>query len=71
VWVEDSAAYLVNPGSVGQPRDHDPRAAYAVYDSEARRVDYHRVDYDILSTVRKILDAGLPEVLGLRLTRGV
>jgi predicted phosphodiesterase len=71
VWVEDTAAYLVNPGSVGQPRDHDPRAAYAIYDSEARRVDYHRVDYDILSTVRKILDAGLPEVLGLRLTRGV
>jgi predicted phosphodiesterase len=71
VWVEDTAAYMVNPGSVGQPRDHDPRAAYAIYDSEARKVDYHRVDYDILSTVRKILDAGLPEVLGLRLTRGV
>ena len=71
VWIEETAAYLVNPGSVGQPRDHDPRAAYALYDSEAQRVDYHRVDYDILSTVRKILDAGLPEVLGLRLTRGV
>ena len=71
VWIEDTAAYLVNPGSVGQPRDHDPRAAYVLYDSEARRVDYHRVDYDIVSTVKKILDAGLPEVLGLRLTRGV
>jgi predicted phosphodiesterase len=71
VTVEDTAAYLVNPGSVGQPRDHDPRAAYAIYDSESRRIDYHRVDYDIASTVRKILDAGLPEVLGLRLTRGM
>jgi predicted phosphodiesterase len=71
VTVEDTAAYLVNPGSVGQPRDHDPRAAYAIYDSESRRVDYHRVDYDVMSTIRKILDAGLPEVLGLRLTRGV
>jgi predicted phosphodiesterase len=71
VTVEDTAAYLVNPGSVGQPRDHDPRAAYAIYDSESRRVDYYRVDYDIASTVRKILDAGLPEVLGLRLTRGM
>jgi len=70
VFIEETSAYLVNPGSVGQPRDHDPRAAFALYDSDAKTVAYHRVDYDISSTAKKIFDAGLPEALGLRLFRG-
>jgi predicted phosphodiesterase len=70
VFVDDTAAYLVNPGSVGQPRDRDPRAAFAIYDSERRRVDYHRSEYNIALTAQKIYEAGLPEVLGLRLFRG-
>ena len=57
----------INPGSVGQPRDGDPRAGYALYDSSTRVVEYHRTDYDIQQAARKIFDAGLPELLGMRL----
>jgi predicted phosphodiesterase len=70
LFIDETAAYLVNPGSVGQPRDHDPRAAFAIYDSELRRVDFDRAEYDATLTARKIFEAGLPEVLGLRLFRG-
>lgn len=70
LFIDETAGYLVNPGSVGQPRDHDPRAAFAIYDSESRRVEYHRAEYDAMLTARKIIDVGLPEVLGLRLFRG-
>jgi predicted phosphodiesterase len=70
LFVDDKAAYLVNPGSVGQPRDGDPRAGYVLYDSNTRMVHYHRVDYDIMTTARKIVEAGLPEMLGMRLFRG-
>jgi predicted phosphodiesterase len=61
---------LVNPGSVGQPRDHDWRAAFATYDSEAAEVTYHRVPYDLTSSQGRILMAGLPERLALRLREG-
>ena len=70
MFVDETAAYLVNPGSVGQPRDGDPRAGYALYNSSTRVVEYHRIDYDIQQTARKIFDAGLPELLGIRLFRG-
>jgi diadenosine tetraphosphatase ApaH/serine/threonine PP2A family protein phosphatase len=70
LFIDERAAYLVNPGSVGQPRDHDPRAAFAIYDSELRRVEFDRAEYDAALTSRKIFEAGLPEVLGLRLFRG-
>lgn len=63
--------YFVNVGSVGQPRDGDPRASYAVYDVAARRIELRRVDYDIAATQKKILDAGLPERLAIRLRLGV
>lgn len=62
--------YLINPGSVGQPRDGDPRAAYAIYDSEARAVTFHRVDYDIASTQQQMKEAGLPGPLIRRLALG-
>lgn len=70
LFVDETETYLVNPGSVGQPRDHDPRAAYAIYDSERHRVDYHRAEYDVAMTAQKIFEVGLPEVLGMRLFRG-
>ena len=70
IFIDETAAYLINPGSVGQPRDRDPRAAFALYDSETRTVQYRRAEYDIGRTAAKINDAGLPEVLGLRLYRG-
>lgn len=62
--------YLINPGSVGQPRDRDPRAAYAMYDSQARRLSLYRVPYDVAGARRRILAAGLPNILGDRLLHG-
>ena len=61
---------LVNPGSVGQPRDRDPRAAYALYSPDSKTVDYRRVAYDVESAARKIRAAGLPERLATRLYEG-
>jgi diadenosine tetraphosphatase ApaH/serine/threonine PP2A family protein phosphatase len=62
--------YLVNPGSVGQPRDRDPRGGFAIYDEAARTVTFHRVAYPAEETRRKILAAGLPSWLGDRLLLG-
>lgn len=61
---------IVNPGGVGQPRDGDPRAAYAVYDTDERTVALHRVPYDIERTQRVMTRAGLPERLIQRLSYG-
>jgi len=69
--IEESMKYLVNPGSVGQPRDGDPRAGYAIYDREARTVDCRRVAYDQATTYKKIVTSGLPEMLGRRLFVGL
>jgi diadenosine tetraphosphatase ApaH/serine/threonine PP2A family protein phosphatase len=62
--------YLINPGAVGQPRDTDPRAAYVVYDSVERLVEYRRREYDIASVQDKIRRAGLPDLLANRLAIG-
>ncbi len=61
---------LVNPGSVGQPRDNDPRAAYAIYDSDAALVTFWRVAYDVEGAQAAIRAAGLPERLAARLQSG-
>jgi diadenosine tetraphosphatase ApaH/serine/threonine PP2A family protein phosphatase len=63
--------YLVNVGSVGQPRDHDPRAAYGLFDTETMAYELVRVHYDIARTQSKITDRGLPSGLSRRLSRGV
>jgi predicted phosphodiesterase len=63
--------YMVNPGSVGQPRDGDPRAAYAFYDSEERTVTLHRVDYSVQKSALEIKQADLPDVLAFRLFQGL
>lgn len=68
--VESGWSFLLNPGSVGQPRDGDPRAAYALMDEALREVSFHRVAYDLEETQRRILRAGLPEYLALRLAVG-
>jgi diadenosine tetraphosphatase ApaH/serine/threonine PP2A family protein phosphatase len=62
---------MINPGSVGQPRDGDPRAAYAIYDLEQKIVKLRRVEYPVENTAADILKAGLPSVLALRLSRGL
>jgi diadenosine tetraphosphatase ApaH/serine/threonine PP2A family protein phosphatase len=67
---ERGRRYIVNVGSVGQPRDRDPRAAYAVWDVEAGQVDVRRVAYDVATARRKIVEAGLPRFLAERLAEG-
>ena len=64
------ARVLVNPGSIGQPRDRDPRASFAVYDSETSTVTFCRVRYDVQAAQAAIREAGLPERLALRLQTG-
>jgi predicted phosphodiesterase len=63
--------YLVNPGSVGQPRDRNPAAAYAIYSPAERRIEFRRVQYDAKKAGKKILAAGLPGRLASRLLVGV
>lgn len=69
--LDPDSRYLINPGSVGQPRDNDPRAAYAVYEPESHVVTYRRAPYDIRGAQKKIIAAGLPDVLARRLDVGV
>jgi diadenosine tetraphosphatase ApaH/serine/threonine PP2A family protein phosphatase len=61
---------IINPGGVGQPRDGDPRASYAIYDAEARTITHYRVEYDIQATQKKMEERGLPTSLILRLSLG-
>jgi predicted phosphodiesterase len=71
VLLLDSASkYLINPGSVGQPRDGDPRAAYAIFDANTQRIDMLRVPYAIEATQAKMWNAGLPDALVRRLSAG-
>ncbi|MFI5327719.1 MAG: metallophosphoesterase, partial [Candidatus Rokuibacteriota bacterium] len=70
VRLDDGRRYLVNVGSVGQPRDRDPRACYAIWDREARSVTIRRVAYDHRAAAAKILAAGLPRALADRLAHG-
>lgn len=63
--------YLVNPGSVGQPRDSDPRAACLTLDTGSGRVVWHRIEYPVETAQREILQAGLPAFLAERLASGV
>lgn len=61
---------ILNPGSVGQPRDRDPRAAYAIYDTDTKIWEYCRVDYDIQSVQERMRNAGLPDRHIQRLSAG-
>ena len=68
--LEDGARYLLNPGSVGQPRDGDWRAAFAIFDDAERKIEYYRTPYNLFQTQEKMEAAGLPAPLVLRLTIG-
>lgn len=70
IALEDGTRYLVNPGSAGQPRDGDWRAAFAIYDDAARQVDFYRVAYNLPQTQEKMARAGLPDPLIQRLEAG-
>jgi predicted phosphodiesterase len=68
--LRNGSKYLVNPGSVGQPRDGDPRAAYAIVDVAERQVTMMRVSYPLEAAQAKVVKAGLPDVLAQRLAAG-
>lgn len=68
--LRESARYLLNPGSVGQPRDGDWRAAFAVYYDDAKAVTFYRVPYNVREAQSRILRAGLPDRLATRLREG-
>jgi diadenosine tetraphosphatase ApaH/serine/threonine PP2A family protein phosphatase len=73
IWtctVEEGASYLLNPGSIGQPRDGDPRAAYAIADLTRQTVEFWRVPYDIGAVQSRMQEALLPEALIERLSVG-
>jgi predicted phosphodiesterase len=69
--LEPDVLYMVNSGSVGQPRDGDPRAAYALYDSEQKIVVLRRVEYPVQKSAQEIRQAHLPDVLAFRLFQGL
>jgi len=68
--IEPDCQYIINVGSVGQPRDGDPRASYVIYDDQAQSFILKRINYDIAKAQKKILDAGLPQILADRLSIG-
>jgi predicted phosphodiesterase len=68
--VDPTKKYFVNVGSVGQPRDNNPKAAYVVYDVDEGVIELRRLEYDIAAAQKKILDAGLPPRLAERLSYG-
>lgn len=68
--VQPGTRQIINPGSVGQPRDADWRSAFAIYDTSAAEVTFHRVPYDVTTAQGRILMAGLPERLAARLREG-
>lgn len=70
IHLKESARYLINPGSIGQPRDNDPRSGFLLYDSTDLAITFYRVPYDVAGAQKKILAAGLPERLAERLAEG-
>lgn len=70
IRLDPSLRYLINPGSVGQPRDRNPDSAFIILDTDKHTAQFFRVPYDIAKTQRAILAAGLPEVLATRLSYG-
>ncbi len=70
VTIELHPKLILNPGSVGQPRDRDPRAAYAIYDTEARTWTPRRVEYNIAEVQERIRESGLPEKHAVRIAEG-
>ena len=69
--LKDAERYIINPGSIGQPRNHDPRAAYAVLDTDANIVRFNRVEYDIAETQQQMRAVNLPMALIRRLDYGM
>lgn len=69
--LEDGCRYLINPGSIGQPRDGNPLSSFLIYDSGKKSITIYRISYDISTAQSKILEAGLPQMLASRLSSGI
>jgi diadenosine tetraphosphatase ApaH/serine/threonine PP2A family protein phosphatase len=70
IFLEERSVCLINPGSIGQPRDGDPRASFLIYDDDERTVEFFRAFYDISAVYDAIVSEGLPPYLGKRLFLG-
>jgi diadenosine tetraphosphatase ApaH/serine/threonine PP2A family protein phosphatase len=70
VSINDGGRYLINPGSVGQPRDGDPRAGFGLVDTASKSMTIHRIEYPIAAAQARIIAEGLPEILAQRLAVG-
>jgi predicted phosphodiesterase len=69
--LNSNCRYIINPGSVGQPRDANPKLSYGVFDDEKYIYENIRLDYNVEEAADKIINAGLPEMLGQRLSMGI
>lgn len=70
IFIKEDLRYIVNVGSVGQPRDGNPCSSYCIYDTDSKLIQLKRVSYNVALAHRKIIDSGLPSVLADRLLRG-
>ena len=70
LYISESERYLINPGSVGQPRDMNPNASFLIYDTISKKIRFFKIKYDVVSSAQKILEAGLPKELAERLEVG-
>jgi predicted phosphodiesterase len=71
IKLDRNTRYLINPGSIGQPRDKNPAPSYVIFDSVKMEISFNRFTYDVSRTQKKIREAGLPELLASRLEAGV
>ena len=71
IKLDANTKYLINPGSIGQPRDKNPASSFIIFDSAKREINFIRFTYEVKTTQKKIREAGLPELLASRLESGV
>jgi predicted phosphodiesterase len=71
IKLDPNTRYLINPGSIGQPRDKNPKSSFIIFDSSRKEIQFARFSYNIKETQRKIREAGLPEILASRLESGI
>jgi putative phosphoesterase len=71
IKLDPNTRYLINPGSIGQPRDKNPNPSFVIFDSTKREIQFIRFSYNVKKAQKKIRDAGLPEILASRLESGI
>ncbi|MCP2519986.1 metallophosphatase family protein [Candidatus Aminicenantes bacterium AC-335-A11] len=71
IRLEKDVRYLINPGSIGQPRDRNPFLSFAIFDSKLMKINFYRIEYDIEKAKKRIMEANLPPTLAERLSLGI